>query len=278
MDNPFENLLSSVAAQLLSALWPLIPAIIAVMLLKTAWFKGVYGELIINLALRFQLNQKEYRPLKDLTLPTPDGTTQIDHLIVSRFGVFVIETKNMKGWIFGGERQAQWTQKIYRRSYKFQNPLRQNYKHVKTVQELLGIPEEKIHNVVVFIGDAKIKTGMPANVVYGGRGLTNYIKSKKQAAFDTGQMDDMVKRLTESRLEAGMKTNRAHIRHLKEARHTGRQMGTATGKNAQRNITTQCPSCGSRMVARIKRRSGERFLGCSRFPKCRGVRALPQSG
>lgn len=51
----------------------------------------------------------------------------------SRFGIFAIETKNMQGWIFGSKRQAEWTQKIYKRTFKFQNPLRQNYKHTKAL-------------------------------------------------------------------------------------------------------------------------------------------------
>ncbi|MDZ7854092.1 MAG: nuclease-related domain-containing protein [Halomonas sp.] len=76
-----------------------------------------------------------YKPIHNVTLPTPDGSTQIDHIFVSRFGIFVVETKNMKGWIFGDKDQAQWTQKIYRKSFRFQNPLRQNYKHVKSLEK-----------------------------------------------------------------------------------------------------------------------------------------------
>lgn len=74
-----------------------------------------------------------------MTLPTPDGTTQVDHVIVSRFGVFVIETKNHKGWVFGEERSRKWAQVIYRNKYQFLNPLRQNYKHLKAVQEVTGL-------------------------------------------------------------------------------------------------------------------------------------------
>jgi len=45
------------------------------------------------------LPKEQYTVLHNITLPTDDGTTQIDHIVVSRFGVFVVETKNMKGWI-----------------------------------------------------------------------------------------------------------------------------------------------------------------------------------
>jgi len=52
---------------------------------------------MVNLAAKFFLDKNIYTLFKNVTLPTEDGTTQIDHVIVSRYGVFVIETKNMKG-------------------------------------------------------------------------------------------------------------------------------------------------------------------------------------
>ncbi|WP_163009979.1 nuclease-related domain-containing protein, partial [Pseudomonas viridiflava] len=102
-----------------------------------------------------------------VTLDTADGTTQIDHVFISPFGIFVLETKNMSGWIFGREKQPQWTQKIYRRTYKFQNPLRQNYKHLKALEATLGVSLEHLHSVVSFVGESTFKTAMPANVTQG---------------------------------------------------------------------------------------------------------------
>ncbi len=64
--------------------------------------------------------------------------TQLDHVVVSRFGVFVIETKNYRGWIFGSEKQPQWTQQIYRQKNRFQNPLHQNASSAKNVGETVA--------------------------------------------------------------------------------------------------------------------------------------------
>ncbi|MCD8476978.1 MAG: NERD domain-containing protein [Sulfurospirillum sp.] len=65
---------------------------------RTPWMKGKIGELTINVATSLYLNKEEYTNIKNITLQLNDGsTTQIDHIIVSRYGVFVIETKNMKG-------------------------------------------------------------------------------------------------------------------------------------------------------------------------------------
>ncbi len=97
------------------------------MFFKTPIEKGIAGEFLVNLAINSRLYKKKYHLLKNVTLPTEDGTTQIDHIIVLQYGIFVIETKNMKGWIFGEEHQRTWTQKIYKHTSKFQNPLHQNY-------------------------------------------------------------------------------------------------------------------------------------------------------
>ncbi|WP_363330978.1 nuclease-related domain-containing protein, partial [Desulfonatronospira sp.] len=86
---------------------------------------------------------------------------------LKQYGVFVIETNNMKGWIYGDPDQPMWTQKIFRHSNRFQNPLRQNYKHTKTLQQLLGLNDDQVHSVVVYVGDSTFKSDMPDNVTYG---------------------------------------------------------------------------------------------------------------
>ena len=74
-------------------------------LLNSPWFKGKTGEFIVNILAKLMLNKDEYHLIKNVTLPTEDGTTQIDHIIVSKYGIFVVETKNMKGWISGSQNQ-----------------------------------------------------------------------------------------------------------------------------------------------------------------------------
>ena len=91
---------------------------------KIPVIKGRIGEKHAIKGLKQHLDETQYSIVNDVTLPLEDGgTTQIDHVVVSRFGIFVIETKNMSGWIFGNENQAKWTQTIYRSKYPFQNPL-----------------------------------------------------------------------------------------------------------------------------------------------------------
>ncbi|PFC06082.1 nuclease-related domain-containing protein, partial [Bacillus cereus] len=61
-------------------------------------------------------------------------TTQIDHIVIAETGVFVVETKNYEGWIYGNEKAARWTQGIFRKKSSFQNTFRQNYKHIKAIE------------------------------------------------------------------------------------------------------------------------------------------------
>ena len=251
---------SPIVNQIVSALWYLIPIAILAGVLKSPWFKGVVGEFIVNLSAKFLLDKEKYHLIKNVTLPTEDGSTQIDHLFVSEFGVFVVETKNMKGWIFGGPNQKTWTQKIYKHSNKFQNPLHQNYKHVKTLESLLGLNERQVHSVIVFVGGSTFKTEMPENVTYGG-GYARYIKSKKSPVLSKSQAIEIVKQIEHGRLTPSFKTNREHVRHVKHI-------------VAENSNVPSCPKCGSAMVLRESNKgqnSGKKFWGCTKFPQCRGI-------
>ena len=191
----------------------LLPVVIIIGLIKSPWFKGRTGEAKVNLSSKMSLNKDEYHLLKNVTLPTENGTTQIDHIIVSKYGIFVIETKNMKGWIFGKPNEKTWTQKIYKHKNTFQNPLHQNYKHVKTLESFLGIPENKIHSVIVFAGDSTFKTKMPENVVQSG-GHIKFIKSKRQVVFTENEVKEITKSIQSGRLSPSFKTHVNHVKHV----------------------------------------------------------------
>jgi len=185
---------------------------------KSPWFKGFIGESLVNLTSSIGLDKNVYHVIKNVTLPTGNGTTQIDHIVISIYGVFVIETKNYKGWIFGKEKDKYWTQKIYKKTYKFQNPLRQNYKHTKTLSDLLKIPHDKFISVINFTGESEFKTKMPGNVIAGGRGYLRYIKGYKEEMFTGEQVDRIISHIEDVRLKPGIKTNREHVRNLRSMR------------------------------------------------------------
>ena len=84
-------------------------------------FKGWFGEKKTQFNLWLSLNTKLYRRFHDVIIPSQHGTTQIDHILVSPFGLFIVETKNYTGWIYGSESQANWTQVIYKSKYLLKN-------------------------------------------------------------------------------------------------------------------------------------------------------------
>jgi hypothetical protein len=124
------------------------------------------GEAAVRRALAGRAGDPAFHLMNDVTLPHLDGTTQIDHVLVSSAGVFVIESKDYSGWIFGDARSPQWTQVIYHKKSRFQNPIHQNAKHVKAIRALLDfLPPEHVHSIVVFTGDGVFKTETPQGVV-----------------------------------------------------------------------------------------------------------------
>ena len=244
----------------LAQVWYLVPLLLIVSVFKSRWLKGVFGEFLVNRLLS-KLPESDYTLIKDVTLPTSDGTTQVDHIVVSKYGIFVVETKNMKGWIFGSARQKQWTQKIYRHSSKFQNPLHQNYKHIKALETLLGCSEEHLHSVIVFIGDSTFKTEMPPNVTYA-RGSIRYIQQFNDVVFSDKDYARLTESINRIKLKRGVITDLKHRKHVKEV-------------VISKASSNQCPRCGSEMVLRETKRGeniGKQFWGCSTFPKCRAVK------
>ena len=128
--------------------------------------KGDVGEQIVKVAVLSKLDAAQYRHFSNLIIPALNGTTQIDNIVVSPFGVFVIEAKYFQGWIFGGAKQEKWTHTLSRfEKYAFPNPIRQNYGHIKALARLLRQPESRFHSVIVFAHrNCQLKTELPANV------------------------------------------------------------------------------------------------------------------
>lgn len=255
--------ITTILSPLFNVLWYLIPLILIVSILKSPWFKGVFAEVAVNVLIERNLDNSVYHLVKNVTLPTEGGTTQIDHILVSKYGVFVIETKNMKGWIFGSPKQKMWTQKIYKHSSKFQNPIHQNYKHLKTLEDSLDISSDSLFSVIVFIGDSTFKTDMPDNVTYA-RGCIEHIKSKVDEVLSQQQVNHVIATIESGKLKPSFKTNREHVKHVKHVKEIVREKGT------QKN----CRKCGSQMVVREVKRGaniGNKFYGCSMFPKCRAM-------
>ena len=220
-------------------------------------FTGRIGELKSVIATKLFLRSSNYVDINDVTIRTRRGTTQIDHVIISRYGVFVVETKNMSGWIFGGEDDPFWTKTNRGNKLRFQNPLHQNASHIRALSNLARIAPEKMHSVVVFRGNCSLRTQMPPNVLTGG--YITYVKSKRQVLFTEDEVKRIVATIKAVMLPQTHATHLQHVAHLKQRFES----------------TTTCGRCGNPLVLRTAksgRNAGNQFLGCSRYPSCRYVR------
>jgi hypothetical protein len=178
------------------------------------------GEARVSRVLRSHCGFPDYHVMNHVTIRMDDGTTEVDHILVSKFGVFVMETKDYNGWIFGNPTDATWTQMLFRRRFTFQNPIFQNKRHVRAVQGLLDfLPPEAIKSVVVFSGEAEFKTAIPQGVITIDR-LAEYLMRQTEAVMSLDRLQFCVGRIETARLAISGETDVEHIRSL--ARRRGR--------------------------------------------------------
>ncbi len=228
---------------------------------NSAKTKGARGEYKVERKLR-KLNKKEYVIFNDIYIKIDGIITQIDHLIVSIYGIFVIETKYYSGWIHGNEKSEYWTQSFYKKKSKFRNPIKQNWSHIYALKKVLsnfyGI---KYHPIIVFAGKAKLMNVYSQIPVIYNRELIKTIRQKKTPCLSTKQVNDIVKQLNSFIVndEAVIKEHRKYL-----------QKNIAERKKNIRSLI--CPNCGVNLVVREGKFGA--FYGCSNFPKCKFSKKL----
>ena len=187
---------------------------------RTSTFQN-RGEALVSRELQSNFNGPDYHLLNHITLKLKDGTMQIDHILVSRFGVFVIETKHYNGWIFANAKQATWTQVLYRQKFKFQNPIFQNMRHVEAVKNILDfLPSSCVQSLVVFTGNAKFKTDIPPGVFTASE-LIKYLRNHVDEAMSVNRLQFCVGRIETARLAVSREIDLEHVKNL-EHRHSGK--------------------------------------------------------
>ena len=216
---------------------------------------GKFGEEQVSSLLEDLPN--DYKIFNDIYIYLKDKTVQIDHIIISRYGIFVIETKNYSGWIYGGENKEYWTENLYGKKYRFYNPLKQNYSHKKALENILRINGKDIIPVVVFVGNAKFINDIKGNIVYLYE-LENFIKRYNEPIFDDFTVQRLIKRLNMS-IITDERIKRIHIKNVQERVDNKK-------RSLQQGI---CPKCGGKLVERQSKYGT--FIGCSNYPRCKFI-------
>lgn len=212
---------------------------------------GWFGEKTVSAILTAL--PEEYKSINDVILRQKNGrTTQIDHIVVSPYGLFVIETKNYKGYITGSENGDKWTKN---KRFSILNPIRQNYGHIKALSELLDLPEDIFISIVVFSVEANVKVKTEKHLVYTVN-LRKTIRSYQQRKLNDEQIEAFVQTIQNANVDS-KETRKEHVesisRELCERNHM-----------IERKI---CPKCQNTLVERNGKYG--KFLGCSQYPKCR---------
>jgi Nuclease-related domain/Topoisomerase DNA binding C4 zinc finger len=247
---------------------------LGLILAALVWFKwnfpkikGMAGEKQVARILN-TLDPNEYILMNDLYLPKDDGkTTQIDHILIGPQGIFVIETKNYKGWITGSEHKQTWTQTNYKRKDNFYNPIWQNAGHIKALQAAIGesLNDVPIHSIIVFGRQAELKFTQPFKkaTVMNSHQLLSHIKLEEStntntlAYFNRQKIKHLLSQYILKDRRAQKEQSKKHVENLKNAKN----------EHDLKISTNICPRCGSQLVMR-KGKNGE-FKGCSSYPKCR---------
>lgn len=233
-------------------------------------FKGKEGENIVHNIL-MQLPD-EYVILDDVVLRTNRGTTQIDHVVVSRYGVFAIETKNYQGVIYGDDKRKEWTQMIitdvtyakkwwktytYVTKNHFYNPVKQSLAHSIAIKSLLSEWSAlKVIPIVVFTGTAVLKDVTSSyHVVYDFNLLETILDNRTIYLADND-----VQRVVDILLRNNVREfvdNRSHVNNIYASK----------AEENNKVALGICPKCGGNLV----RRTGKygNFYGCSNYPKCK---------
>lgn len=221
--------------------------------LNKAKIKGKIGENFTATVLSSLPDS--YHVFNHLYFNIQGKSVQIDHLIISTYGIFVIETKNYKGWIFGYENSEYWTQNLYGTKYKLYNPVRQNKYHVNALSKLLGLPLDNFIPIVVFTNKASLHTHTESKVVYLSR-LKWTIRRFTALRMNSDEVNQACLKIEKSRTSDKNKES-LHIGNLKQ-RHSDRQ------KSIENNI---CPICGGTLIERLGKYG--KFKGCSNYPRCK---------
>lgn len=237
-------------------LWVLIIAI-GMLRLFLPKIKGFFGEKSVAFFLS-GLDPSEYKVINDIMLQVGGKTTQIDHVVVSDYGIFVIETKNYNGWILGDEYADYWTQVIYKMKEKLRNPVKQNYGHIQTLKEVLceysGI---NYISIVTFTTKADLKVKTNTDVVYTIN-LLRTIRKYNTEGIPNSVKEEIYLKLMDLNID-NKENRKAHIKAI----HNNL---AAQAEKIDNNI---CPKCGGTLILRTGKYG--RFKGCSNYPKCRFI-------
>lgn len=244
----------------ISKYWYIILIGVAISLFA-AWIKspsgkGATGELLIRFVLGKNIENEKY-VISNLILTDETGkTSQIDHVLINEKGIFVIETKNYSGRIYGSEGQREWTQVLQygRVKNKLYNPVKQNATHIYMLKKALKLTVP-IYSIVVFV-KADIDN-VESESVFNAGDMQDFIEETESANLSGEKIKEIYDSLKEIKDNCNISTAE-HVQNIEKMK-----------EDIENDI---CPRCGSKLIERTGKNG--KFMGCSSFPKCKFTKKL----
>ena len=209
---------------------------------------GFFGELWCKQELS-KLPKDKYKIINNLFININNTTHQIDHVVISLYGIFVIETKQYNGYITGSKYDYKWIRHIGKKKIEYTNPIRQNYGHVKSISELLNIDESKLYNLV-YIPSKHVKLNIKhdGELLRPGYLYKTIIESTEEKLPN---YEEIYNKLLSYNI-TDRNAVKTHVTNIKEE---------------HKNDSGRCPKCGGELVLRQSKYGS--FYGCSNYPKCK---------
>ena len=270
-------------------------------------WKGKRGEKLTERELKLvQLFGRKGRVLRNVYLPKDNGeTSELDVIFITQKGIFIFESKNYSGWIFGDEKEKYWTAMLpNRQKNQFYNPIMQNKTHLKWMRSFVG-DEIPLFSIIAFSERCELKkvTVYSEDVKVIKRDLTyatvRSIWDKNPDMVSEDKIDELYERLKKlTNVDEAVKA--AHIENIerkyKQQPVSNQQLAVDSNTEAVKEDVKEdakedakddakcdmeeilmCPQCGAPLVLRTAKKgsnAGKQFYGCSTFPKCRYTKEL----
>lgn len=260
-----------------------------VSLIKILTNKGANGEYQTYKMLR-KYEEQGAKFLFNCYLPAQKGkTSEVDVIMIYKSGIYVVESKNYSGWIFGNENDKTWTQTLNagKRVHKehFYNPIMQNQTHIKWLRELLKSEisfDITPFSLIVFSERCTLKNITNTNPLV--KVINRYDILREISAYDNmmgavvsdemvGKIYDLLKPYT----EVDETTKQKHIDNINSQYKKKEVSSFPVEQTIEKNEDEICPRCGSKLVLRTAQKgenAGKQFYGCSSYPKCRYIKNI----
>lgn len=212
--------------------------------------KGERGEKIVADILGDTIPHQQYVIHNLLFQINSRKSCEIDHIYINQYGVWVIETKNYSGTIYGNDKQLKWTQVLHSgEKNQFYNPIKQNATHIYHLTKVLNMQNKFFHTVVVFL-NADI-SNIPIDTLYTQNTVYTIKNKPTKIQLSVRQMETIYNKLLQLKENSSI-TKEEHIQNI---------------HREQQSIEYGfCPRCGRQLVLRHGKYGD--FYGCPNYPKC----------